>query len=64
MSKTSRENDAAVIREVARPVAEGYEALLESAGTAQCVLIGEASHGTHEFYRQAGELPETYPSAV
>jgi len=56
MLKTSRENDAAVIREVARPVAEGYEALLQSAATAQCVLIGEASHGTHEFYSTRAEL--------
>jgi erythromycin esterase-like protein len=54
--KTSRENDAAVIRGGARSVSEGYEALLESAATAQCVLIGEASHGTHEFYSTRAEL--------
>jgi erythromycin esterase-like protein len=28
----------------------GYERLLELIGTARCVLLGEASHGTHEFY--------------
>jgi erythromycin esterase-like protein len=28
----------------------GYDRLLELIGTARCVLLGEASHGTHEFY--------------
>jgi erythromycin esterase-like protein len=54
--KNSLEHDAAVVRAVARPVGDGYEALLESASTAQCVLIGEASHGTHEFYSTRAEL--------
>src|SRR5256714_2982988 len=55
--KSSIEDDAAVVRAAARPVAaEGYEALLESVSTAQCVLIGEASHGTHEFYSTRAEL--------
>src|SRR5438105_6892839 len=27
-----------------------YDSLLGMAGEVQCVLIGEASHGTHEFY--------------
>ena len=54
--KRSLEDDAAVVRAAARPVAEGYEALLESASTAQCVLIGEASHGTDEFYSTRAEL--------
>src|SRR5436190_3025729 len=54
--KTSRQNDAAVVREAAHSVAEGYDALLKSAATAQCVLIGEASHGTHEFYSTRAEL--------
>ncbi len=27
-----------------------YDALLERIGTGRCVLIGEAAHGTHEFY--------------
>jgi erythromycin esterase-like protein len=52
--KTSLENDAAVLREAA--MTDGYEALLEMAGRAQCVLIGEASHGTHEFYARRAEL--------
>jgi erythromycin esterase-like protein len=33
-----------------------FDGLLELAGDAQFVLIGEASHGTHEFYRTRAEL--------
>lgn len=32
--------------------ATDYDVLLERIGDARIVLIGEASHGTHEFYRQ------------
>jgi erythromycin esterase len=30
--------------------AKSLDALLERVGDAQCVLLGEASHGTHEYY--------------
>jgi erythromycin esterase-like protein len=43
----------AVIRSEALPVEEGVptaEALFDLVGDAHYVLIGEASHGTHEFY--------------
>jgi erythromycin esterase-like protein len=33
-----------------------YDRLLERAGAARFVLLGEASHGTHEFYRERAEL--------
>ncbi len=33
-----------------------YDKLLDSAGDASFVLIGEASHGTHEFYRHRAEI--------
>jgi len=33
-----------------------FDALLALIGDAQYVLIGEASHGTHEFYRIRGEI--------
>lgn len=33
-----------------------YEALLGGIGNARLVLIGEASHGTHEFYRERARL--------
>src|SRR5688500_2650782 len=35
---------------------DGFGPLLESIGDARVVLIGEASHGTHEFYRVRAEL--------
>ncbi|CAA9237041.1 MAG: Protein-L-isoaspartate O-methyltransferase [uncultured Chthoniobacterales bacterium] len=45
-------NDATVVRDAAHPIADAtdYDAIVELAGDAQFVLIGEASHGTHEFY--------------
>jgi erythromycin esterase len=33
-----------------------FDALLERAGQARVVLLGEASHGTHEFYRWRARL--------
>jgi erythromycin esterase-like protein len=33
-----------------------YDELLERVDDARLVLIGEASHGTHEFYRQRAEI--------
>jgi erythromycin esterase-like protein len=58
MSKDIGNKDAAVIRAVARSIASdaAYDRLVEMAGAAQCVLIGEASHGTHEFYETRAQL--------
>jgi len=36
--------------------AADFDPLLERVGDARFVLIGEASHGTHEFYRIRGEI--------
>jgi erythromycin esterase-like protein len=50
---------AEVVRAAARPlegVPADYDALLEMAGGARFVLLGEASHGTHEFYRERAEI--------
>ena len=47
------------LRGLARPLSGGkgdYDALLEMIGDAHFVLIGEASHGTHEFYQQRAEI--------
>lgn len=35
---------------------EDYDLLMELIGEARFVLIGEASHGTHEFYQQRAEI--------
>jgi erythromycin esterase-like protein len=36
--------------------AEDYDPLLDLVGKARFVLLGEASHGTHEFYRERAQL--------
>src|SRR5213596_1693933 len=33
-----------------------YDALVDNIGDAHFVLIGEASHGTHEFYRERAQI--------
>lgn len=38
------------------PVADGLAPLVDAIGDARLVLIGEATHGTHEFYRTRAEL--------
>jgi len=35
---------------------QNYAALLEAVGDAEVVMIGEASHGTHDFYQQRAEI--------
>ncbi len=45
--------DAELVREVAQPLEGGandYDSLLDLIGDSRIVLLGEASHGTHEFY--------------
>ena len=56
----AREHQAiAAVRVAAHPLTGGpgdFAPLLERIGDARCVLLGEASHGTHEFYRIRGEI--------
>jgi erythromycin esterase-like protein len=50
---------AALIREAAEPLVGSpgdYDSLLERVGDARFVLLGEASHGTHEFYRERAQI--------
>src|SRR4051812_7234421 len=58
MSSSALARDAEIVRTVACRITSDsdYDALIQSAGDAQCVLIGEASHGTHEFYAIRAEL--------
>jgi erythromycin esterase-like protein len=47
------------LREVAHPLVGGpqdFDGVLALVGDARLVLIGEASHGTHEFYRIRAEI--------
>jgi erythromycin esterase-like protein len=48
-----------VVREAAHPLVgeiEDYDPLMKLIGDARLVLIGEASHGTHEFYRERAQI--------
>lgn len=52
---------ASSVREGALPLAgteRDYDALLELVGDRHFVLLGEASHGTHEFYRERALITE------
>jgi len=47
------------VRTAAQPLrgaADDYDSLLEFVGNARFVLIGEASHGTHEFCRERAQI--------
>lgn len=47
------------LRAALRPLtggAEDYQPLLELVGDARLVLLGEATHGTHEFYRERARI--------
>ena len=48
-----------IIRKAAEPLIgspSDYDSLLERVGDARFVLPGEASHGTHEFYRERAQI--------
>jgi erythromycin esterase len=46
------------VRSFARPLSDGtdFDALVERIGAARVVQLGEASHGTHEFYQWRAAL--------
>lgn len=55
--------DAVAVRSEAVPVQDGVpqdDALLKLVGDAHFVLIGEASHGTHEFYAARAAMTQRY----
>src|SRR5438477_11361798 len=48
-----------VVRSAARPLRgldNDFDGLMRAIGSAQLVLIGEASHGTDEFYRTRAQM--------
>src|SRR5256886_16886173 len=50
---------AELVREIAQPLSGGsddYDALLALVGNARFVLIGEATHGTYEFYSERATI--------
>ena len=61
MPRTAVVSPAEVLREAAHPL-EGagrdYDPLLDMVGDARVVLLGEASHGTHEFYRERARITQ------
>ena len=59
MTSPVRRSLAHVIRDAARPLTgahEDFDPVMALIGDARVVLIGEASHGTHEFYRIRAEI--------
>jgi erythromycin esterase-like protein len=60
---THLESDRALmdgVRRIAHPLRENdlrcYDPLIEAASDVRVVLIGEATHGTHEFYRERARI--------
>ena len=48
-----------LINETATPISSSdYSSLLDRIGDARFVLIGEATHGTHEFYQTRIEITQ------
>src|SRR5436853_3524116 len=48
-----------VVQDAAQPIegtARDYDPLLNLIGEARFCLLGEASHGTHEFYKERAEI--------
>src|ERR1700704_2693025 len=59
--KASMSPDLYLLRNAAHPLSDGKSALdplIDLAGDASFVLLGEASHGTHEFYATRAAITE------
>lgn len=51
----------ALVREAAAPIAGGatdYDPLVRLIGDARVVMLGESTHGTHEFYRERARITQ------
>jgi erythromycin esterase-like protein len=61
MSNATGTNITQAVRQVAHPlggVASDYDPLMNWVGNARLVLLGEATHGTHEFYQQRAAITQ------
>lgn len=60
MSELTQQKLIDIITEAAQPLSgdNKYSTLLDQIGDARFVLIGEASHGTHEFYQARIEITQ------
>src|SRR5688572_992298 len=59
MSVFVSDRSVSVLQESAHPLTgtkEDYDPLLKLIGSARYVLLGEATHGTHEFYKARAEI--------
>jgi erythromycin esterase-like protein len=59
VTHASTTSPTAAVQEAAHPLrgaAHDYDPLLDLIGDARVVLLGEASHGTHEFYRDRDRI--------
>jgi erythromycin esterase-like protein len=59
MAQETRNGLIGSIRKAAHPLtgaSKDYDPLIELIGDARFVLLGEASHGTHEFYRERAQI--------
>jgi erythromycin esterase-like protein len=58
---TGTQSNTAAIAAAARPLTgapNDYDALLDLVGDARFVLLGEATHGTHEFYQERAQITQ------
>src|SRR5207302_9725326 len=58
---TTTDATLSAVRRAARPLTgatRDYDAWIESIGNARIVLLGESSHGTHEFYRARADISQ------
>jgi erythromycin esterase-like protein len=63
MSLLASERIFEVLQEAAHPMtgAKGdYDPLIQLAGNSKYVLLGEASHGTHEFYKARADISKRF----
>jgi erythromycin esterase-like protein len=61
MPRITDQDLAIEIREAALPlagIAANYDPLIGMVGEAQFVLLGEASHGTHQFYHERAQITQ------